>query len=219
MNIISEIINIFSNRELALFTWVLIAIILLLLDNNDRKNLFNLLSALLAKRLIKLYFFAGIYLSVVIFALYIFNYWDFSYLKDSILWLFTVGIVLIFQASKAKGSNFFLNLFIDGVKLTAILEFVVNFYSFPYWVELILVIILILLVAIAYGNNEKVEVAGVAKKIISIISLVIIVYASYSLIIGYSQFITKNTLQAFLIPLIFTISFMPGLYVFVMRKH
>ena len=60
-------------------------------------------------------------------------------LKDSIMWFFIFALVSIFTTitSSEKNSFFFKEIVLNSLKLIIVFEFIINFYTFPLWVELL----------------------------------------------------------------------------------
>jgi hypothetical protein len=64
--------------------------------------------------------------------------------------------------------SFFKNSVIDNLKLLAILQFVVGVYTFPIWIEILLVPVLALISAmLAIAENEKISPSQKPSKILS----------------------------------------------------
>ena len=69
----------------------------------------------------------------------------------------SVGFMSLFKIESIKtDKSFFKNSVIDNLKLLAILQFVVGVYTFPIWIEILLVPVLALISAmLAIAENEK----------------------------------------------------------------
>ena len=211
----TEIREIFSNRELSLLIWVGIAFIAMLFSKSLRSSLWGVAKMLFKKTFLIIYLLLTIYLSGIIFLLLKLHLWNTRDIKDTVFWLFTVGFVLIFNTTNAKDSKYFKTIFLEGLKWTIILEFIVNFYSFSFIVELIIIPIIIfigLTHAMSELDKKNIQITKLLSDILSILGLVIFCYAIYKTVYDYSSFFTFDTLSSFLLPIIITALFIPFIY-------
>ena len=144
------------------------------------------------------------------------NFWDLSYLKDTILWLFTVAFVLVFSLNNVKDTKYLKIIFFDSIKWVVVLEFLINVYSFSFIVELIMFPILLFFTVIqAFSETDEkfVQVKKMVTNILGLISIFFIVYAIYKTVIDYNSILTFKLLKTFLLPIVLTIIFIPFLYI------
>ena len=211
----NKLLEIFSTRELSLFSWIVIFIIILMFVKSIRTTIWDLVKMLFQKSFLKIYFILSAYLFLLFYFLNSINIWDFSYLKDSILWLFTVGFVLIFKSVQIKDTTYFKSILKESLKWTVIFEFIINFYSFNFIIEFLMLPILIMIVTTqAYSELDKknIQVTKLLTNVLSIIGFVFLGFSIYKTIIGYETFFSINTLKIFVLPIILTILFIPFIY-------
>lgn len=180
-----------------------------------RTSILGIIKTLFQTSFFKIYAILGTYLFLQFYSLYKINFWNLNFLKDSILWLFTVGFVLIFKSVEAKNTNFFKKNLQDSLKWTILFEFIINFYSFSLIVEFLLLPILVFITATqAFSELDKknIQVTKLLTNILSIIGFVFLGISIYKTVIGFESFFSFATLKIFIFPLILTILFFPFIY-------
>lgn len=143
------------------------------------------------------------------------GFWTSADIKDSIFWLFSVALVLIFSLNKAKDSNYFKTIVIDTIKVIAILEFVINFYNFSLVMELILqpfLILILMLQAITELDSKNGQATKLLTNLIAIFGFGLLIYSIYKMANGYSDFFKLGTLHSFILSILLTILYLPYLY-------
>jgi hypothetical protein len=133
-------VDLFNNREEALVIWLVILFILLLSFKSTRKSLHGVLKAVLNKKILTVLIAMVVYVGLVVFLLYELNFWDAFLTKDTIFWFVGVALILLFSVDKATeaGGHYFMRVIRDALALIVVLEFIVNFYAFNLWIEMIL---------------------------------------------------------------------------------
>lgn len=180
-----------------------------------RSSVFGLIKMLFQKTFLKIYFLLGVYLFFLLYALFKTTIWYIDYLKDFIFWLFTVGFVLIFKSIEIKDTKYFKNILQESIKWTAIIEFLINFYSFNFIVEFLMFPILVLIAttqAYAALDKKNIQVSKLLTNILSIIGFVFIGISLYKTVTGFDKFFSVNSLRIFILPIILTILFIPFIY-------
>ncbi len=212
----SDFIKIFSNRELSLIIWLSFFIVLVLFSKKIRSGLFSVVGSLFNKSFLFLYLWIISYMILIIIPLYLFDLWRISDLKNTIIWLFTVGFVLIFSAITSKDSSGYIKrIFISTLKWSIILDFIINFYNFNLLIELLIfsiLITLVLLQTVAEKETKYILVSKFINTIFAIIGFTILVFFVYRLSINYKLFVNVNTLISFTLPIILSILFIPLIY-------
>lgn len=130
--------EIFSTRELALIIWTVIIVIFILIKVKIGDSFTRLIRAFFASKLSIAYLIMILYSIGILSLLKYFGLWDFTLIKDSILWFITFAIVTFFKIDKAYNNNFFLEILNETFKLTLFLEFVSNLYTFNFWIEFLI---------------------------------------------------------------------------------
>jgi hypothetical protein len=205
----------FSNRELAIAIWILIAVIWALSQPKLRKSLFQVLKAFFAWKLAISYVIMFSYITLMIIPLNAVGIWKLPHLQITILWVLYVAFVMLFEFSKASNQNFFKDAIKDNIKGLIVLEFLINLYVFDLWVELFLVPVFVILggmIAIA-GTDKKYEIAKkLLNYIMAFIGLAFTSYAIYMVVTDFKHFATFKNLENYYLPILFSIMFLPFVY-------
>ena len=212
--------DIFNNREIAVGIWLLVVTLLALLSKSIRKiflESFPKLCKLFFNRwiLIPLGLAAG-YIVLVVLVLQKTGFWNSELLKNTILWCISVPVVLMFRIS-TQDENSFWNAVKDNFRVTATLEFVVAFYTFSLWVELLIVPVTTVLVAmqvVAEGKKDHKLVEKLLSDFLSWIGISLLIYATYKLVADFANFAQPGTLTNFSLPVLLSVLFLPFLFIF-----
>lgn len=220
-NIVERTNEIFSTREIAVGFWLFIILIVILRRKDSRTAFINLLEVLFSKIFIKLFLFMGIYLFLLLNILKVNEFWDISLIKDAIIWVFFIGVLSIFKTiKKGKSIGYFKKMIVDNLKLSIILEFIVNAYTFSLIFEIILIffVSMLQLVNIIIENKieiEKEKYSNTYKLINTILAIVgfYVFFNSLELIIRNSSILNISSIvKSILIQPTLTILFIPYLY-------
>jgi hypothetical protein len=205
-----------NNRELATYIWLGIIFLLLFLSPKIRKPLLGVLKMFLDKKILLLLFMMISYVTITIFALHKVHFWDASLFKDSIVWLIGVGFIMLMNAHKSLSDEYhFKESIKENIKLTIIVEFLINLYVFNLPVELILLpgITFLVLMQLVSERDKKYEiVTKFTSTTLSIIGWGMILFVSYKLYKDFKGFTTMSNLKSFLLPVFLTITYMPFVY-------
>jgi hypothetical protein len=211
-------IEIFNNREKAIIIWLLIFIVWALLQKNIRNSILDVLKALLQKKILAVLVVMLLYVGLVIFLFYKIQLWGVFLIKDTVFWVLGTAFVLLMNANKAtQDEHYFRKILLDNLKLILILEFIINFYTFNLWVEIILMPFLFVIVAtgaVAETKKEYLPVKKVIDSILAIFGISLMVFAFYSIFSDYQNFVTTDNLRTFLLPPLLTFTFLPFVYFF-----
>ncbi len=213
----TEFLANFSNREIALFTWILVAIIAMLFSKSIRKSISKIFKVLFVKSILITFLLFILYVGGIVFGLYKFGFWDLSLLKDTILWTFGFAVILVFGANKTKRISDFKAILKDAVKWTIIIEFIVAFYNFSLTTELIILPILTfiaMLQAFSETDEKYNQVSKVFKNTLSLVGLSILGYVLYKTFYQGGELITVGNFKSLLLPIILTALFIPFVYSF-----
>lgn len=121
-----------------------------------------------------------------------------------------------------KGPSFFKKEFADLFKITTVFEFVVAFYSFNIYFELVFIPFMTFLILISeFAKLEKDHkiVADLSGWMISTIGFFILVYIGYQLIKHPDSFFNEKTLYDFAVPYLLTIAIFPYLFILMLYSE
>jgi hypothetical protein len=211
-----EIISVLNNREISVVIWLLIVFLWALSVSSVRQSIFGLFKAFFVKIIIVPFAVMLLYVLLTVLIFKKVGFWDISALKDTILWTIGTAFATFLSLNKVAGDeNFFRKALLDNIKLVLILEFIVNLYSFNLIIELILVPIvtfIVMLNAVAELKPEYKQARVFLDYTLGIVGLVLIVFTFRELFVDFQNFATLKTLRDFFLPPIFTIAFLPYVY-------
>ncbi len=215
MNTLASFRALFSNREQALLLWFLAFLGLMLAKRETRRSLVALVKAAVAPRL-ALYFglFALWAIGSVAF-LWSIGFWDNSFLKDTIFWYVGVGLPLSYRASKVKSRSFMKRELLDALKLTVLVEYLINLHTFSLPVELVLLPFLLLLFAVQAYSERKAEYAAVHKFMTNVIAVVgfgLFGFVLFRTFQSYQQVFVPRSALELVLPVLLLLLFLPFNY-------
>jgi len=213
----------FNNREIVLIIYLLLFIIWILTQKKIRASVFNVLKALVERKILLSIITLMLYVSFILYGLYLIKLWDFSMLKDAIYWTFGVGFILMMNSNKAiQEDHYFKSLLRDNFKIVLILEFIVGLYVFSFLTEFILmpfVIFFSLILGYTEVYKEHNQVKNLLQIIFGIIGTVYFIYSGYMIYQDLNEFASFNTLKSFIFPIIMTFLFLPFAYFYALFMH
>ncbi|MFK5959702.1 MAG: hypothetical protein QM495_12645 [Lutibacter sp.] len=211
--------EIFNNRELAIIFWIGILLIYVFRKKRNALNFGKVLEAFFIDKILTIILLSVIYIESLILVLSLIEYWDFTFIKDSIIWYFGVAFITILNLYKQPDSRkFFKKTIIDNFKFIVIFEFLSNFFTFNLITELIIIpiisFIVILDTYLSINNEIKSEklLKKITNGILSFFGLIMIFYTLYRFKNDYSSIMSFGSLKFFLFPIILTLLFIPFLY-------
>ena len=142
-------LSFFSNRELALLIWLIIVLVYSLIKDKWRCYLKRIITSAFALKLIIVYITLIIYAFVIILLLYLTNIWEICLLKDTIIWLLFSALATAFTLINIKNFSYFTGLIKSNITVTAIVQFIINLYSFSLAIELIMLPIIVFTTALS----------------------------------------------------------------------
>lgn len=211
-------ICIFSNREKAVIVWFLIFLFFGIFQKNIRSSLLGVLKVIFHKKILSVIVAMILYVVTIIIMFNKVHIWDNSLMKDTIYWIFGSAFVLVMNVNNAsKNDYYFRKILIDNLKLVVLLEFIVNFYSFSFWIELVFVPVLFMVATLSAVAETKKEFAYVKKMmnyVLSLFGMALIVFAVFNIFEDYQSFANVNNVRAVILPPLLTGAYMPFLYLF-----
>lgn len=205
----------FSNRELAFFTWLMLFIIWMLSKTSVRASLLQLIKTAFAPKLTVIYLIMATYSGGVVLLLNKIGLWDKTQIKNTVIWFVSIAIMTLNDITKKGEGDYLKKAIKDIFATTAIIQFVVGVYSFNYFLELLLLpLILLVTLTIAYSetNPKYADVKNILSRFLSLIGCLLIFYTVYKVISNFYSFANKGTLNDFLIPAVLSFLFLPLVY-------
>lgn len=209
------IIDLFDNRELSIIIWLGVFFIWALTHKKVRKSFIDVVNSITQRVVLISFVLMFSYIGLMIYFFYIIGFWDISYLSETLLWIFGVAFIMFININHVYQDNYYRNTIIDNLKFVVVLEFLINLYVFDLWFELILVPILALMwgmLGLSSTNPKYKQVETCLTTVLSIIGFGFIIYTLFKVIIDFSGFASIYNLKELLIPILFTVAFLPFVY-------
>lgn len=211
-------LDIFSSREKALIVWFFLFMLWAIPQRNIRKSLWAVVKVLFQKKIFAVIMAMFIYASMLVYAFYRVHAWDISLLKDTAFWVLGSAFVLLMNVGDAsKEDGYFKKLILDNLKLIVLLEFVINFYTLNFWIEMIVIPILSLVAVVSAVSKTKPEFAPAKKLADSILwffGVCLIIFTVSNICKNYHSLLDMSNLRAVMLPPVLTITYVPFLYFF-----
>lgn len=212
----STVLSVFSNRELAFLIWLVILLVYFLIKNKWRHHLKRIIMSAFTLKLVAIYITLIIYASIIVILLYLLNIWGIFLLKDTVVWLIFSALGTAFTLNRINDFGYFTDLIKSNIAVTAIVQFMINLYSFSLVTELIALPVVAFITALNvyseyYTENGKdyQKTHSCLNKLFIIIGFVYLGFALYKTIIEFNTTNWNDVSQQFLLPLILTILFIP----------
>lgn len=144
-----------TTRDTAALTWLGVAVAAVLFMPTVRRSL-GAVARSLVPFLVPLVLYAG-WISLVTYLAYRFGAWEWSLLKDSLIWFVVSGAALLFRFTRpATEKHFFLRTALDALRVSAFLGFYLNLVTFDLWLEVVLLpaFVFLGLLAVVAGMKE-----------------------------------------------------------------
>ena len=209
-----EIIYNLSNREISLLIWGCFILSFVIVKIKP----FSFIKALFTPKLNILYLIITLYLGIIIFGFNKLGLWETLLYKDFIIWFLGTGVVLFFNSTQLKSVIDFKNIFIKLFSAVVVIEFIINFYNFSLIKEIIFVPFITFIVVthkyseIYKDKKDYVDVEKVLRSILSVIGYCMLIFITYKTITTYKTLFTIFNLKSLLLPIVFTILFLPKVY-------
>jgi hypothetical protein len=205
-----------STRETAILVWLLVGVAFCLAHPGIRPAFWHVVRAATQWRLLVLFGALYAYLGLVIWGLSALSLWDLGQTKNTMAWSVAVGIVTMFRLPNlAEDVPFFRDWLLDNLKLIALVEFIVAFYTFPLPVELMLQPVLFFvfgMLAVA-GSDERYKSAkAFLDGLVTALGLGVILYTVYMLFSDFEGFFTARTLRDFYTPIALSLTLLPFMF-------
>jgi len=218
MNVIYSVIQTFSSREKALVIWIFVLLIFVLLRKEIRSSFFQILKMMFLSKLSLVFIGTIIYAVLISRMLQEVSLWNILLLKDTLFWILGTAFVLAMGINKAiSDSRYFKKLALSVFALSIMVEFVVNLYTFSFWIEMILIPVFVFIggmLGIAETDTKYSSVKKILNSVLVAFGLFSILYALAQLLSSFSSFTTLYNLRVFLIGPILSLGYIPFLYLF-----
>lgn len=212
--------GLFNNREIAAAIWMLVFFVWILTIKGVRKSIGQVMVQFFNPSLFIPLFLSFIPALAVVILLYWLKLWDLSVLKETIYWFIGSGLAMSFRMDKIKSlKQSYKDTVKDVITLLVVLEFFINFYVFPIWVELILLPTITVAVVLSTfaryqkGDEKALRLArGFFDGIIAIIGVAVLIFAFMEFLNKPTDLFTYENLELFLLPIALSFAHAPSVY-------
>lgn len=216
INFLDILTSSITSREWAILFWLLVGFFLAVRNKEIRASFGNVVKAFFHYKIIFILLLTTIYILVLFFSLNIIHLLKIELIKDYLYWYFGFAILSLFSINIYKHSGDVVkNILKEIIKASIIIEFLVNFYTFPFLVELLFIpFIFFLYTLIAYTEIRKEY--EIVRKLLNIISmilgLIILTYIGYGVFNSSEELFTYTNLLSTISPILLSLLFIPWLY-------
>lgn len=208
--------SVFNNREIAIAFWAIIVVTILILTKKGKDFLKSVILILFCKKFVVFYFVFISFLCLVIYGLYKIEVWSPKLVKDTFFWVMFVELPLFTKTiEEAKDTRFFWKLIKANIAISVTVEFLIGFWTFDLWVEILLIPFLVLssaLYAVVEKEKKNKPVKSFLKGILVLVGVISFIYAIYNLVRFPQDFFSIDTLKVFVLPLVLLILNLPVVY-------
>ena len=220
---LDTLFDIFNNREIATFIWLVVIMVVLLFKRNIRNSILEIIRLLFSKQIVIIILLMVIYIGLEVLILYKVGFWDVNVTKETIYWIIGSAFILLVNFRDAfKDSIYIKRTIFSSLKLTAIIQFIVNLYIFSLIVEIIIVPIVTLTAIIDVLSENEEKHAGVHKVttgILIIFGLVMVTISVLNISSHVEVYSTLENIRKILLPFLLMIGYMPFIYMFALYSE
>lgn len=202
-----------NNRERAFLVLIIAFIIFCLFKKDIRKSIFGLFKKDLIK-LYVIYLFINIWVVSILWKIW---FWNINLIKDTIIFVFGSWFILFVNINEiGNRRDYFTKKIKNYITFVAIFAFIINNYSFNFWVELLMwsIIIVLVWISVVAGNQKQNQVKTFADIIIWIIAFLVVVFTINSILKSNESISKLINVNEFLLPILLTLLYIPLLYLF-----
>lgn len=208
-------LSIFSTRELVSIFYLFALCIFGITKKAIRSSFFNLMKAFFCWKImipIILLFLYGFFPILFIKQL---HFWKWIYIKDVCMWVVFAGIPYCLNISAVKEKSHFKSIILNNIKLAIVVEFIISSFTFNILVEFMLqpiLLFLFLLQSIAESKEEYKSIEKILNVILVFMGCFIFLASIKIAIHSITNDNKFDLLISFLIPIVYSILFLPCAY-------
>ncbi|MBB4114382.1 hypothetical protein FHT80_003733 [Rhizobium sp. BK226] len=206
-----------NTREIATLIWLGIVVAILLVMPTMRQSLGGLLRAFTQRKILQVLAFFALYVGAMIWFLHAVCIWDWDQLKNTIVWTFSVALIAVLRGNKFPDEpGYFRRWITENFQLLAFIQFLVTLYTYPLWVELLVIPLVTLLTGmIAVGDRDP-KTKQAVFVLTNILALFMLGFFGLALVMTVEDFWNYATIQTwrdFYTPIVLTLLFLPFIFV------
>lgn len=212
------VLDFLNSREKAILLWTIALLGLAGIKSDGLgRALRGVLRTLASPKLLLLFGSAAVYCLALLFLASAMDLWHVSATKATVYWFLGTAVVLVGSATQvAPAAPITLRSLLRGaLKLTILVEFLVNLYVFPFGVELALVPVIFLLVMLQVVDQYRPtvpRVTQIVKGVLVAVGFGLMTYVAASAIGDLDGFLTRKNAEDFLVAPALTVALVPFLF-------
>ena len=205
-----------TTREIAVVVWLIIAGAFVLSKRDVRSSLWNVLRISTQPVILAIAVSMTAYVLGIVLALRSVGVWSLDLMKDTIVWFLFGGIPLAFSSFASRSNDYhFLGTFLDTIRVTVLVEFLVNEYTFSLPAELVFVpVVTMILMLRGYASafEEYSQVHSILGWMQGIVGLAILAFVVSRAIGDIDSLLTMQTAQELLLAPVLCLLLLPFVY-------
>jgi|GEM_PF-3823285 len=200
-----------SSREVILLAIAVCSFVFFVIRIPDLKfSILNMLRIFFSGRIQVVYFSSLVYITLCVILLKNLGLWQTFELKDTIMWAVSSSSLILKTFINVKNSRHLKSLVTDQLKVFAIVEYFITFYTMPIWAECLLQPTLLLLSIVRITKDQTVK--NISDKAFQIIGTLIVIYGLIQLLQDLKYFLNQESLYSFLLPISLLVLYIPFIY-------
>lgn len=209
-----SLLNVFSSRELATLFWVAVFSAWILTKKDVRVSIWEFLKSVVA--LWKFFLLLFLYITFTLLILYELSIWNTDLVKVTVYWVFGWSIIAFVNAGKLhQEKGYLLKIFKEILNVAVLIAFFVNFYTFPLWLELILVPFAVTLSLLTFFSSTKDEykiLHTFLSRVQIVFGTAIFIFCISKAVANIQSITSTSALHELILPIYLSILLLPFLY-------
>jgi hypothetical protein len=205
-----------NTREISTALWLALIVLWVFLYRPTRSAAFAVIKAAAAPKIIIPIVLSAIATTGMVLVLRRVGLWTIAEFKDTIVWFAFTGIALIFRGASATNPEQAIQGIIwDTIKVTVLIEFLLNTHTFPLLVELLLfpfATLLALMLALANTEQKYEPAASFLRRLQGILGATVVTITLWSIVLNIRDVFSIENGRSLLLPILLSIAFVPIAY-------
>ena len=213
-----NITDIFNTREIAIGIIIFLLISFVIYKDKDKEVLNSLkgvMKSFSTPKIITPILFMFLYSFGMVYLLNKMGLWENHQIKNFIYWLIAIGILTHFKKDNYSAKS----VIKDTISLIAIFQFILTFYTFNLFFELLFIILTGIFTAVTLvseKDEDKKSVVKFANVMLSIFGFTLLYLSINQYVTNFSEFTNAKTFYDFFVPTFLSIMSIPYFYIFFM---
>jgi len=168
------------------------------------------------RKILTLVVLMALYTAVMVWVLYAVQAWTMALLKDTVIWFVLSGLVLAFSSvTLGRDENLFTKVLSRNLKVTVVIEFLMNTYTFSLHGELILIFVTALFgltEAVSRINVKYSQVTRLTRGLQAVIGIAVLAFAIAKAVTDFTALRTIDSVRSVLLAPVLSLLLVPFIY-------